>query len=508
MTRIPLLLATLLLALPLRAQSVLSLEDCRELALRQSRATQMASLGRDKAGDERRAARSNYLPKIEVLGTYQRTSQSIDLLSDDQKQQLGHLGDGVVADMQAAVAQSNLGQTIQQLAGQILQRSPELAPLFQQGQTAIGQVGQHMGQQLAGSLNGAGQQVVDALDTETRNLGLVTVMFTQPLYMGGKIRAYDRITHYAEELAGERLRQEEQQLILDVDRAYWQVVSLTNKQRLARQYHALLEKLDADVAAMIREGVATRSTALAVGVKLGESEMTLLRIEDGLALSRMLLAQTCGLELDACPQLADEALNALNTDVVTPRTDDDVETAISQRPELRQLDLASQMLRQKVNIERSAFLPTLALTGGYLTTYPSLYNGFETRFRGTWNVGLSLRVPIWSWGEGYYKVRAARTEAAIAGMRRAEATEKIELQVRQGAYAVTEAQRRIDLSARNIAQAEENLRAQRLGFDEGMVSTSDLLAAQTAWVSAESARIDAQIDLRLAQAAYNRYLGL
>lgn len=498
-------LLALLSAVPVTAQEVLTLDECRAMALAHNKSLQMTALSGEKAEYERKAAFTNYLPKVDFIGTYQRTSKQISLLSDDQKTNLSNLGTGVVGGLQQNVAQSGLTQTMQQMAGQIIQAHPDLAPLIQQGMSVADQYAQAFAQQAAVGLNAAGQHVVDALDTDSRNLGIMSVMFTQPLYMGGKIRAYDKITHYAEELAGQKLRLEEQSVVLDVDKAYWQVVSLVNKRKLAEGYRDMLQHLDDDVQKMIREGVATKSNGLSVSVKLNEAEMTLMRIDDGLVLSRMLLAQTCGMELDAVPRLADENIEGIN--VEPQNLDGEVDEAVANRPELQQLDLATQMQREKVKIERSAFLPTLALTGGYLATYPSLVNGFETRFRGMWNVGVSLKVPVWNWGEGYYKVKAAKTDVRLASLRYDEVKEKIQLQVKQSAIAVNEANRKLELSTRNLEKAEENLRVARLGFTEGMVATSDLLAAQTAWLSAQSDEIDAKIDIRLTQAAYRKAIG-
>lgn len=497
--------ALLLTATTASAQTVLTLDECRTMALAHNKEMQMATVSRDKAHYERKAAFTNYLPKVDLIGTYQRTSKKISLLSEEQQNNLSNLGTGLVTTAQQGVAQSGLSQTMQQMAGQIIQANPDLAPLIQQAMGTAQQYGQVFTQTAAQGLNAVGQQLVDALDTDTRNAGVISVMFTQPLYMGGKIRAYDKITHYAEELAGEKLRLEEQAIILDVDKAYWQVVSLTNKRKLAEGYRDLLKKLDEDVTKMIREGVATKSNELAVSVKLNEAEMTLMRIDDGLVLSRMLLAQTCGMELDAVPQLADENLEGITVQLLN--VDGDTDEALANRPELKQLDLANQMLREKVNIVRSEHLPTLALTGGYLSTYPSLTNGFETRFRGMWNVGVSLKAPLWDWGQNHYKVKAAKADVTLNTLRFDEVREKVQLQVKQSAFAVNEANRKLELSTKNLEKAEENLRIARIGFEEGMIPTSDLLAAQTAWLSAESDKIDSQIDIRLTQAAYSKAIG-
>ena len=486
-------------------QPTLSLDSCRSMALRQGKTLLMASMEKQKAHYEHRAARANYLPKFDFVGTYQRTSRPISILSDEQQEKLANMGTTLVGGMQQSIAASGLPETMQQMATQLLTAHPELAPLVQQGQQAAGLYGQAFAGQMAQTLNEMGAGINDAFDTDTRNAAIMSVMFAQPLYMGGKIRAYDRITRYSEELAGEKLRAEEQELVLEVDKAYWQVVSLVNKKKLALAYRDMLQRLDSDVQKMINEGVATRANELTVSVKLNEAEMTLMRIDDGLTLSRMLLAQLCGYDMTATPTLADEGLEGISS--VLEEVDGKVDVALAERPELRQLRLASDIYTEKMRIERSAFLPQLALTGGYATTYPALFNGFERHFRGLWNVGVSLKLPLWHWGEGLHKVRAAKTEAAIARLRHEEVSEKVELQVRQTAFAVNEANRKVNYAEKNLEKAEENLRVARIGFAEGVIATADLLTAQTAWVGARSDLIDARIDIMLTRAAYRKALG-
>ena len=233
--------------------------------------------------------------------------------------------------------------------------------------------------------------------------------------------------------------------------------------------------------------------------------MTLMKVEDGLTLSRMLLCQLCGLPLKSAPQLADENNDNLPTE--SENISADVQTAFNNRAELSQLVTAQNIYAEKAKVERASVLPQLALTGGYMISNPNVLNGFEKKFRGTWAVGVMLKVPIWNWGETKYKVRAARTEANIASLKADEAKEKIELQVNQEAFKVNEANRKLSLSLKNLDKAEENLRTAQIGFKEGVITTSDLLMAQTAWLQAHSDKIDSQIDIKLSRAAYNKALG-
>ncbi len=470
----------------LPAQTVLTLDSCRSLALRNNKASAIAKAQQDKAKYTRRAAQTNYLPKISLMAGYVRTGDELSLLNDEQKNSLTSMGTNLFG---------GLGEVAQGLAT----KYPDLLPLIQNLNGGM--------QQASAALNGVGQGLVDALRTDTRNMAAGAVMLTQPLYMGGKIRAYNRITRYSEEIAGEQLRAAEQEVVLQTDEAYWQVVSLAGKKRLAESYRNMLARMESDVKKMVAEGVATRANELAVSVKLNEAEMALVRVDDGLQLSRMLLCQVCGLPLDAVVMTADECSDEISIDTDTPQADADASTAFALRPELLQLRTAKDIYDEKVKVERSAFLPQLALVGGYITTNPALSNGFENKFRGTWSVGVTLKVPVWNWGESRFKVRAAKADALIAGYRENDVREKIELQVSQSKFRVSEADRKLQLTRRNQEKAEENLRIANVGFKEGIIPTSDVLAAQTAWMQARNEHLDAQIDTRLSRTLLRKALG-
>ena len=318
------------------------------------------------------------------------------------------------------------------------------------------------------------------------------------IYMGGKIRAYNKITRYAEELARQQHNSGMQEVILSTDQAYWQVVSLANKKKLAEGYLELLQKLESDIDKMIAEGVATKADGLSVKVKVNEAEMTLTKVNDGLSLSRMLLCQLCGLDLSTPVTLADEQEDDL---LPTPADNGsiDMNSVYATRPEVRSLELAAQIYKQKVNVTRSEFLPSVALIGNYMATNPSVFNSFENKFKGMWNVGVMVSIPVWHWGEGIYKVKAAKSEARISRYQLDDAKEKIELQVSQSVFKVNEAAKKLIMAEKNLEKADENLRYATLGFEEGVIPASNVLEAHTAWLSAQSEKIDAQIDVKLTE---------
>lgn len=455
----------------------LSIEECRLLAIRNNKELRIASEKEQAAYHLRKAALTNYLPKVSAAGAYMRTSDELSLLSDEQKNTLGHLGTNASG----------------QLHG-ILQQYPSLGGL-------LGPVAGS----LAEGLDAFGTGLVDGLRTDTRNMTVASVMLTQPVYMGGKIAAYNKITRFAEQIARSKHDQQLQEVILEVDQAYWQIVSLQSKKRLAESYLELVRKLDGDVSRMIEAGMATKADGLSIKVKVNEAEVTLIQVDNGLALSKMLLCQLCGLEMSTEIRLPDEAADRLPETAQT--ADADVETALKNRPELRSLDMAQRIGKHKVTIARSEFMPNVALTGGYLTSNPSLTDGFHKRFNGIWNVGVVVKIPVLTWGERHHKVQAARREAAIATYQFEEAAEKIELQVTQSRLKIREATERYAAASRSRAEADENLRCANLGMLEGVIPVSNVLEAQTAWLAAHSEQLTARIDMMLADLYLRKALG-
>ncbi len=433
--------------------TVLSLDSCRSLAISNNKELRMTDSKKQAAYYERKAAFTKYLPRISATGTYMHSSKEISLLSDEQKERLGHLGSSVSS----------------------------LAPSLQN---------------MSGVLDGVGGSLVDALHTDTRNMGAVGIMLTQPVYMGGKIAAYNRITRYAEQIAAMQKDLTLQDVVVEVDEAYWMIVSLQSKKRLAEGYLELVQKLDSDVSQMIDEGLATKADGLSVKVKVNEAHVALIQVDNGLSLSRMLLCQLCGLDMNTPIRLADED-NGQGLHDPAPATAD-VQSALSHRPELNMLSSSVDIHREKIKLARAEFLPSVALTGGYLASNPSVFNSFERKMKGMWNVGIVVNIPLVTFGERIYKVKAARAEAATALFQLEETREKVELQVNQNLQKVQEADERLQTARRSCDEADENLRYATLGLQEGVIPVSNVLEAQTAWLKSHSEHVSSQIDLKLA----------
>lgn len=474
------------------AQTYLSLDSCKAMALRNNKQLNISRLSKEVAKNVRKATRTKYLPKVDAMGGYLYTSKQISIISERQRQALGSLGTSLGSQAQASVSDMLSALTQQGIL------TPDQA---EQLGGALSQTGQSLGQ--AG--NKLGQEVADAFDTDTRHMWAGAVMVRQPIYMGGAIKAANKIADIGESMADDDFDLKRQATLYGVYQAYWTTVSLEQKRNLALSYKELVEKLSQDVKKMITQGVATKADGLRVDVRVNEADMQLTQVVNGLSLSKMLLCQLCGLPLNEDIQLTDSAEGKGNTSALT--LDNSADSTFSDRPEIRLLKHSIAISEQTTNLIRAGNLPKVSLVGGYMTTNPSVYDGFRRRFSGVWNVGVIIQVPIWDWFDTTYKIRASKAATNIAKMELSDAREKVELQVTQSQYKMREAQKRLAMASQNIKSAEENLRCANLGFREGVMGITEVMEAQTAWQLAQSQKIDAEVEVRLSELSGAKALG-
>lgn len=430
--------------------AVQTLDSCRTMALESNKQLMIRRAQMAQADYKQRQAFSAYLPAIDFAGGYLYNEKNMSVLGEDKF--LPILTDGVY--------------------------DPSMVAWLPK----------------------------DELSFNTHNIFFGAITLTQPIYMGGKIAAMNYISRDAQLLAEQMHNNEVENVIYAVDGAYWQVVSMKAKCRLARGYVELLDTLSHDIHIMYKEGMATYSDVLSVDVKLNSAQVDLTKAENGLVLSRMVLAQVCGLPVNTVLTLADE-------DVDEPSLTDqgvqgvDMGEVYTRRPDLEALRLNVSIAGYKKRIERAKMLPSLALTGSYMFTNPNLQNGFSRSFKGSFSVGATLSIPLWHWGGNYYGYRAAAAEETVAQLQLDDAYTQVDLQVQQALFRTTEAYRTYNTTCSNLNLADENLRIATLSFREGMATTDNVLEAQTAWLRAHSEKIDALIDVELCNTYLSKCLG-
>ncbi len=457
------------------ASSPVSLDSCRTMALANNKQLRISKLGVEKAGYQRKEAFAAYLPAIDFAGGYLYNQKELSIFDSDR------LLPTKTFNLQTQTYEFNLaknpvtGEPLKTPDGQYIPETVALIPK-------------------------------ESMTYDIHNVFFGAVTLTQPIYMGGKIAAMNKLTGFAEKLAEAMHDRQAEDVIYAVDAAYWQVVSLKAKYRLAKSYVSLLDTLDHNVGLMLREGVATKADKLSVDVKLNSAKVDLLKVENGLSLSRMALAQVCGLPVSTVLTLEDEDKDGALPERM-PAREYNMADVYAARPDLRALKHGVDIAGQQKNVARAAMLPGVALIGAYSFSNPNMFNGFNRKFDGAFSVGAMVTIPLWHWGGNYNKYRAAKADETIMKIKLSDAEDLVNLQVSQASYRSEESVKTYLATRSNLESANENLRTATIGFREGVATADNVMEAQTAWLKANSECIDAMIDVKMCEAYLLKALG-
>lgn len=434
--------------IPLAAQQRLSLQQCRDLAKVNSRALQQKDAERESAHARRQEVFTKFFPQVAARGLYLHMQKDFHLIDWNK-------------------------------------------PL--------------------GSLNFLIPDRLRSLGTvDLKNVWVGNVTAIQPLFLGGKITTGYQMAGLAEKLQGELRHTTETEIEAKVDETYWQVVSLDSKVRLLHQLVSLLEQTVKNVDASIAAGMSTKADGLSVRTKLSEAEVKLSQAQNGLELSKMLLADLCGLEESSDFTLTDEG--ALELALPAPAGDlpreDELASAVERRSEVRSLRLVDSIYGKRVRLESADLLPKLYGFASYSTTNPNSFNGPKKEFAGQYYLGLMLEVPISDLFSGSFKRRQAKADHRVKQLELAEARSKITLQMKQALRIASDARRAYATALKAVEMARENMRYAEVGYKEGVIPLLNYTMAQTAWMSAQDSLIDAQIRVLLSESKLKNILAL
>ncbi len=472
-------LIILILLTPLSVLSMekLTMDRCREMALENNKALKMAAIDRETAAMQTVSAHRNFLPEISSNAGFLRRNKKYQLFDEDK--------------FLPVIPHQGINPETGSFDPSIFQ-DPDLAPQVivinpQTGEPVIDPDGNPVFQNYAWLPMEEGK-------FGQKNNYQAGVSLTQPIYAGGRIRAGYRMSKAGENIALSKEHLSVSEVIARTDELFWKVITMEEKDKLADAYQEMLGKLVSDLEDLLNEGIITQNQLMEARVRLNEVRLQKKRAENGLKLSRMALAQIIGMPIHSHFELkADFEPNPKPAD-----SENLTMQALSQRPEIKMLEETKGIYQEKIKMSRAEMLPVVGMSAGYTIMNPNPYGGFRDEFGGDWNIGISINIPIYHFGERRNRVSMAQKEASRQELRLEETREMVELEISQARFTFEEAQSEVSLTALSLEQAEENLRSAEDLFREGRATTRDVLEAQALWQQAHAANIRAKNQFRLA----------
>lgn len=432
----------LLFLLPcvLPAQSPLSLDSCLRLAEENSVAIRRAELEIERAKQVRMQAMTKFFPQV------QATALGFHALEPLVDVSLDEIADGTVRDMLLLVY-GYLGSEL---------GLPNNVSLFEHGWMA----------------------------------GVTAI---QPVFMGGKIIAGNRLAKIGVEAAELQEQMTMRDMLLQVEESYWLVVGLQDKRRTLEHATQLLDTVEHTVRSAVGAGLALETDLMQVEVKRAELNRQHILLESGLSLARRALAQSIGAVEPIC---VEESVDCLASDSVPGGRE-----SCSPEEQLLSLQTRSVELQRAMTIADA--LPKVAVGANYgysQTDANILQDGL-----GGWNGTLfaTVTVPLTGWWEAGHKIKEQSIRLEQANLEQRDLTEKLALRRQQVYDQMVVSEMLAAEAERAVALARQRAHLAEIGYEAGTTAITELLSAQSELLTAENSLTDARIGLRVARRRYH-----
>ena len=440
MRKVVVLICSIWLSLPLLAQQRLSVQDCIDMALENNIELKNSQLEIDKARATKNEARAEYFPTVSAQALAfdalnPMLTFGIDDIDNAQVRQLLH--------------------------------------------TLYAEYGVNMG--------------LDKEYSFIQNGVVLNAMATEPIYAGGRIRNGNKLAKLGIEAAEYQSKVKEDEVRLQTETLYWQIVALQEKRSTLDQLDRLLDTLDKDLNGAIEAGLAMPTDQYKLKVKQNESQLNRKKVDDGITLLKMALAQTIGADWQTM-----ELSDTLGLETNPSTLFRDASEAVASRNESHLLDLSIKAENLKKKMTIGAALPSL-MVGGSASYHTILENTKPNAM-----VFAMLQIPITDWHKTTYKLKKHDLDAETAANTRRDLTEKMEMQTNQAWFNLEQSWLRITMAQTALSDAEANLKITEDYYEAGLVALSDVLEAQTMLKQSRDELTDSRVEYRINLVNYNR----
>lgn len=325
------------------------------------------------------------------------------------------------------------------------------------------------------------------------------VQIEQPLFLGGKLFAARKMAQTGLSIAGLNKEKTESDIRFETEKAYWNVVKAKELQKVSQQFLQTVDELYRTVENYYSTGMASQNELLKVKVKINEAKLSLKRSENSVRLAKMSLCHLMGMpmnkDIDVINNLSD--IEAVDTNI----------HSVENRLEYKILSENIQLKNQEIKAVRSDFLPRVGLVAGYNYMNGVKLNGTKLISDDVFAVMVSVKVPLFHWGEGMRKVKSAKIEKQMAMVQRDEFTEKMQLEVSQALNMLDESELEIKLTESAFNEASESLRESRKNYETGMETLVNYMDTQSIWQKSWAEFVSAKINYQIAKANYFKTTG-
>ncbi len=338
-------------------------------------------------------------------------------------------------------------------------------------------------------------EVLDLFTLGIINKGTAAgIWAVQPVFAGGRIVNGNKLAKVGEEAALIQKEQSIDQVQLQTEALFWQLVTLKGEKRTVESAITMLDSLSLQVQAAVEAGLITRNDLLKVDLKRNGFKADLIDLNNGIELIKRLLAQQMGLGIETKADI-----DATVPESVPPYPSSlhvSSSEALGNTADHRLLVKNVEAKELEKKMETGNYLPQIGVGAGWF------YHDMFDQSHNFGGVMVSVSVPISDWWGGSHAIKKKSYEVANARNELENLSQKLEIEMDDKWDNLTAAHRKMAIAHEAISQSKENLRITQAYYEAGMNTITDLLDAQTLYRKAQDDYIAAYGVFKLSEAQY------
>ncbi len=332
---------------------------------------------------------------------------------------------------------------------------------------------------------------------------IASLTLQQPLFTWGRIRNAHKQAELGLNIRQESLRQQQQNVILDVNRVFYGALLAKESIRVAEEAVALAEEHLHTSEVRYEAGEASEFDFLRAKVQLANLQPQVIKARDGLKLALLALKNLLGM-----PQNREiELVGAMISSERTLTLDQCLHISLERRPEIFMLLNQKQIGRRTIKMAQANNKPSLAFVTRYQLENNDLFSGWD-EWQKSYNGMLVLSVPIF---DGFYtraKVQEAKSSLSQIELAEQSLRDFIEFEVRQAVLALEQAGALLLSSQETVIQAQRSVEIAQERYREGTVTSLEVMDAELALTQSRTNHLVALHAVIISTAELNKAMGV
>ena len=338
--------------------------------------------------------------------------------------------------------------------------------------------------------------------TNTANAGL---SINLPLFAPAVYRAMS-MTKTDIELAVEKSRASELDLINQVTKAYYQLMLAQDSYEVLQGSYKLAEDNFNVVNAKYQQGAVSEFDKISAEVQMRSIKPNVISAANAVTLAKLQLKVLMGITADVDIKTDDNLTNYESMLFANQLKEEDM--SLDNNTTMKQFELNMKLLEKNVKSLRTNFIPTLSMSFSY--QYQSLYNPNINFFDYTWSNSSSLMfnlsIPLYR-ASNFTKVKSARIQMRQLDWNRIDTERKLNMQVVSYRNNMTASSEQVVSNKENVMQAEKAVQIAGKRYEVGKGTVLELNSSQVSLTQAQLTYNQSIYDYMTAKADLDQVLG-